>query len=288
MAVPPVVNSAGMGPRYHSVVGAVNRTTEHGKPASGRGRLHDLRHADRDRLASVLHDVPTLLEDEVLAILENVYATPQILAKIAQTARLTAFYSVRLKLVAHRQTPLAHAVKLVHYLYWFDLLRLSMEVQVPAPVRRAIDTQLINRADKLSLGERVSSARRCSQALIKVFLYDPHPKVFESLLVNKRVREDDLLALISSRRATRDQLLMIAGDQKWSYRYSVRKALVLNPATPLSAAASQLRYLSHGDLTRIHSNPETSVYIRRCIERLVSHGPSAVRPKLREWDEWDE
>jgi hypothetical protein len=220
-------------------------------------------------------DVASLHEDEALAILENAFATPQILAKIAQTARLTGFYSVRLKLVAHRQTPQAHAVKFVHYLYWFDLLRLSVDVQVPAPVRRAIETQLVNRADKLTLGERVSSARRCSQALIKVFLYDPHPKVFESLLVNKRLREDDLLALIASERATKEQLLMIAGDRHWSYRYAIRKALVLNPDTPRSTAASQLRHLSARDLRSIHANPRTSVYLRRCIERLTQQAPAA-------------
>ena len=102
-------------------------------------------------------------------------------------------------------------------------------------------------------------------------LYDPHPKVFESLLVNKRLRGDDILALIASHRATPDQLLMIAGDSKWSYRYAIRKALVLNPSTPRSAAASQLRYLSARDLRSIHSNPETSVYLRRCIERLAGN-----------------
>ena len=184
--------------------------------------------------------------------------------------RLTGFYSVRLKLVAHRQTPQAHAVKLVHYLYWFDLLRLSIDVQVPAPVRRAIDNALVLRVDKLTLGERVSSARACSPALIKVFLYDPDPKVFAALLINKRLREDDVLALVSSDRATAEQLLLIASDAKWSFRYAVRKALVLNPVTPRSAAASQLRYLTRLDLNRIHANPETSTYLRRCIERMQS------------------
>ena len=237
------------------------------EPAGGRS-IQDLKRASRDELVAILADVASLHEDEVLSILDNAYVTPQVLSKIAQTARLTAFYSVRLKLVAHRQTPQAHAVKLVHYLYWFDLLRLSIDVQVPAPVRRAIDTQLLNRVAKLTLGERVTSARLCPSALIKVLLYDPHPKVFEALLVNKRLREDDLLALIASERATREQLLMIAADTKWSHRYAVRKALVLNPSTPRAAAASQLRYLSARDLQSIHSNPETSVYLRRCIERL--------------------
>lgn len=224
----------------------------------------------RDELGQFVSEfAASLSEDEALAVIATRSITPQILGKIAQTPRLTGFHSVRVRLVAHRQTPQAHAVKLVHYLYWFDLLALSLDVQVPAPVRRAIETQLVNRAEKLSLGERISSARRCTTALIKVFLFDPHPKVFESLLVNNRLREDDLLHLASSTRATSEQLRMIAADRKWSYRQTIRRALVLNPATPRAAAASQLRYLSRFDLRKIHSNPATSVYLRRCIERLA-------------------
>ncbi len=56
--------------------------------------------------------------------------------------------------------------------------------------------------------------------------------------------------------------------RKWSYRYAIRKALVLNPSTPRSTAASLLRFLSKRDLRMIHANPKTSVYLRRCIERL--------------------
>lgn len=234
----------------------------------GGASIQELKKAPSERLEIVLEDAPSLLEDEALAILENPFVTPRIAGRIAQTPRLTGFYSVRVRLVAHRQTPQAHALKLVHYLYWFDLLRLSTDVRVPAPIRRAIDTLLVSRADKLTLGERISSARRCSPALIKHFLFDANTQIFEALLVNKRLREDDLVALIASGRATKEQLLLIAADRRWSYRYPVRKALVLNPDTPRSTAASQLRFLSAIDLRRIHSNPETSVYLRRCIERM--------------------
>ena len=231
--------------------------------------VRSLKKLPREELAEFVSvNASVLNEDEALAILENPNVTPQILGKIAQTPRVTGFHSVRVRLVAHRQTPQAHAVKLVHYLYWVDLINLSVDVQVPAPVRRSVDTQLLARVEKLSLGERISSARRCSSALVNVFLYDPHPKVFEALLVNKRLREDDLLALIASRRASPEQLRMIAEDMHWSYRYPVRKALVLNPDTPRASAARQLRYLSRRDLRNIHSNPDTSVYVRRCIERL--------------------
>ncbi|MEO8381361.1 MAG: hypothetical protein ABI779_17005 [Acidobacteriota bacterium] len=240
------------------------------------GSIQELKRARIAELERVLEDAASLLEDEALAILDNPYVTPRLVSKIAQTPRLTGLYSVRFKLVAHRHTPQAHAVKLVHYLYWFDLVILSIDVQVPAPVRRAIDTQLVARAARLSLGERISSARRCGAALIKVFLLDPHPRVFESLLTNNRVREDDILSLVASDRATTEQLQMIAGDLKWSYRYAIRKALVLNPATPRAAAASQLRFLSRSDRRRIHSNPGTSVYLRRCIERLDQQSSAAT------------
>jgi hypothetical protein len=226
----------------------------------------------RDELAAFVKDnLRTLLEDEALAILENSYVTPAILQSIANTQRLTGFYSVRLRLVAHRQTPQAHATKLVHYLYWTDLVRLSVDMKISAPVRRAIDTILVNKADKLTLGERIQFAKRCSHALLKAFLFDPDPKVFEALLVNQRLREEDLVMLASSERATPDQLQLLAKDYKWSSRYPIRKALVMNPITPRAAAASQLRYLTWRDLRMIHKHPATSIYLRRCIERLQDY-----------------
>ena len=231
--------------------------------------LNELRSLDSRRLGDfVASEIKTLLEDEALAVLENPFVTPAICQTIAQNQRLTSFYSVRLRLVAQRQTPQAHAVKFVHYLYWPDLVRLSVDVKVPATVRRAIDTQLLLRVDKLTLGEKISSARRCSQALIKAFLFDPDPKVFAALLTNQRVREDDLLVVASSSRATPEQLTMLGTDGKWSYRYEIRKALVLNPLTPRAVAAAQLRFLRLRDLRNILQRPDTSVYLRRCIERM--------------------
>jgi hypothetical protein len=224
----------------------------------------------RDALAEfVAENLAHLFEEEALAVLANRHVTPQICQQIARSIRLTAFYSVRLRLVAHRQTPQAHAVKLVHYLYWFDLLRLSVDVKVPPTVRRAIDQLLLANLAKRTVGERVTSARRCNTTLAKALLFDPDLAVFEGLLANARLREEDLVTLASSPRATPEQLRMLSDDRKWSHRYAIRKALVLNPSTPRAAAASQLRHLRRSDLREIHRNPSTSTYLRRCIERVI-------------------
>lgn len=224
----------------------------------------------RETLAAyVAENLAHLFEEEALAVLANRHVTPQICQQIARSARLTAFYSVRLRLVAHRQTPQAHAVKFVHYLYWFDLLRLSTDVKLPPTVRRAIDQLLLTNVTKLTVGERVASARRCNLTLAKALMFDPELSVFEALLTNSRLREEDLVSLAASPRATPEQLRMLAGDRKWSFRYAIRKALVLNPLTPRAAAASQLRHLRRNDLREIYGNPATSTYLRRCIERLI-------------------
>ncbi len=210
----------------------------------------------------------SLLEEEALALLENPFCPAALCGAVAQVPRLTAYYSVRLRLIAHRATPLAHAIKLVHYLYWPDLVRLSVDVTVPAPVRRAVDKQLLLNVDKLTLGEKIATAKRCSAALIKALLFNPEPRVLAALLINQRVREDEILLLAGSTRASADHLTLIGTDRRWSYRYAVRKALVLNPVTPRSVAAAQLRFLTLNDLRAVHRKPETSVYLRRCIERL--------------------
>jgi hypothetical protein len=231
--------------------------------------LDDIKRFSRAELASYVDEnVRSLTENEALAILDHPYCGSAICGQIAQTQRLTAFYSVRLRLVAHRATPQAHATKLIHYLYWLDLLRLSVDVKVPAPVRRAIDNQLLLNVSTLSLGEKIASARACSAALIKVFLFDPDPKVFAALLINPRLREDDLLIVASSERAHPEQLRLLATHVKWSTRYLIRRAVAMNPITPRAAAASQLRFLNRRDLRAIHGSPGTSVYLRRCIERL--------------------
>lgn len=217
--------------------------------------------------AFVTDNVSSLLEDEALAVLDNQHCTAALCGIVARNQRLTAFYSVRLRLVQHRATPLTHSVKLVHYLHWPDLLQLSVNVTVPPQVRRAIDSQLLARLSKLALGEKIAAAKRCSAALIKVLLFDPDPKVFASLLVNQLVREEDLLLLATSDAASAEKLRLLAADQKWSFRYAIRRALATNPITPRSVAASQLRFLSRRDLRILHDDPATSTYLRRCIER---------------------
>src|SRR2546423_932130 len=140
-------------------------------PAGPPKRLKQL---PREELALfVAENVKHLLEEEALAILDNPFVTPAVCQTIAQNQRPIGFYSVRLKPSPRPQPPPPPAVSLVSSPPCPDLGRLSIDVRGPAAVRGATDTQLLPRVDKPALGERTAPARRCSSALIKVFLFDP-------------------------------------------------------------------------------------------------------------------
>jgi hypothetical protein len=229
----------------------------------------DIREMNSGELdAFVAEHGQTLIEEEALAVLANRFCTPATAQRIASEQRLTSYYTVRAALVRSRSTPLAHAQKFVHHLYWRELLKFSTETTIPAPVRRAIDTQMLVRLPKITLGEKITAARVCSRELIKAMLNDPSPRVFEALMVNPRLLESDLLTHIGAGRATALQLGIIGNSPKWSYRYSIRLALVRNPETPRAVAASQLRFISKHDRAQIARLPGTSVYLRRVIEKL--------------------
>lgn len=229
----------------------------------------DIRLLDRGALAGYVEEnLWRMSEEEALAVLASPHCTASVCAELAYSSRLTLHYPIRLRLVEHRATPLGQAMKFVSHLYWSDLLRLSMSMRVAPAVRRAIDVRLIALLPGLTLGERIAAAKRCSREVIGHLLFDPEPRVFSALMINPRLVEDDLVRLIASERVPPEKLAIVGGDRKWSCRYAIRLALVLNQATPRAVAASQLRYLSRRDLSDLEEHPATSTYIRRCIEKI--------------------
>ncbi len=138
-----------------------------------------------------------------------------------------------------------------------------------APVRRAIEQQMLVRLPKVTLGEKITAARVCSQGLVRALLVDPNARVFEALLVNPRLVEPDLMNHIGSGRATSQQLSLIAANPRWGFRMTVRRALVLNAETPKGVAAALLPYLRKGELAALLRHPQISAYVKKGIQRIV-------------------
>jgi len=231
----------------------------------------EIRRLNRNGLTAFVDDFASQLDEEhATAVLTNPHCSAEICTIIAQSSRLTSLYTIRARLVSHRATPLTYSLKFVRHLYWSDQLRMSVDVRIPAPVRRAIDLALIGRMAKLAIGEKVTAAKSCSREVISSMLFDPDPRVFEGLLINPRLSEETLLRYINSDRALPGQLTAISEDRKWKFRASVRVALLESAACPKSVAASQIRHLHPSKLRAALESGGLSTYLRACVQRYLA------------------
>ena len=104
---------------------------------------------------------------------------------------------------------------------------------------------------KEPVGYRISLARRQVPRLIERLLFDPDPRVVQTVLGNPRLTEAEVICLAASRRATPEALEAIAADDRWLARYPVKVALVNNPATPRRLVLSLLPHLMRQDLREL-------------------------------------
>ena len=123
----------------------------------------------------------------------------------------------------------------------------------------APERPLVPMGRPLTLGERKSLARTHDREQILLLLRDPHPAVVTILLDNPHITEADVVRIAAARSAVPASLATLAAHPRWSVRHPVKRALVLNPATPLADAiriASTLRSQELRELAADPSLPE--------------------------------
>ena len=115
-------------------------------------------------------------------------------------------------------------------------------------------------ARPLTLGERKALARTHRRDKLTLLIRDPHPQVVAIVLDNPHITEQDVVKMAASRPAVPEALAKIAAHARWSVRHAIKRALVLNPSTPLADAiriATTLRAPELTELANDHSLPET-------------------------------
>ena len=75
-------------------------------------------------------------------------------------------------LAGHAHTPRHVSVPLARQFYTFDLMKLALSPGVPADVKTAVDDVLISRLKTVTVGERLTLARRASGRVAAALLLD--------------------------------------------------------------------------------------------------------------------
>jgi hypothetical protein len=118
-------------------------------------------------------------------------------------------------------------------------------------------------------GTRKWLARLSRTDALPALASDPHPEVIASFLQNPAITERDVLA-IASRRPTHAacQLAVFLSD-RWRFRQPVRRALALNPYTPVPLATRLALTLRNRDLREIAADSGLSPSLRQHADELA-------------------
>lgn len=128
---------------------------------------------------------------------------------------------------------------------------------------------LRNRGRPLTLGERKALARRPRGDALTELLRDPHPDVVAILLDNPQLTEREVVRVAAARPAVPAALVLVADHRRWSTSPGVRRALALNPHTPVHVALRLVVTLGPSDWDAIAQAGEVADPVRESARELL-------------------
>jgi hypothetical protein len=214
---------------------------------------------------------PALTEDFALALLKRPHLPAEVLEQLAKNVRALQSRKVKIALAGHAHTPRHVSVPLARQFYTFDLMKLALSPGVPADVRVAVDDVLISRLKTVTVGERLTLARRASGRVAAALLSDaagfrgttidakpnnakPNkvkpvnakrvlaairptaPRVMETALDNPRLTEALVINSVLRPGASAALVDAVARHAKWSCRQEIRAALLRTEYLSLARA----------------------------------------------------
>jgi hypothetical protein len=255
---------------------------------------------------------PALTEDLALSLLKRADLQPQVLEHLAKNASLLKSRKVKIALASHPHTPRHVSVPLARQFYTFDLMKVALSPGAPADVKGAIDDILIARLETVTIGERLTLARRASGRVAAALLLNvendkvvdgkivegkiEQGKIIESKIIDGKTpssqarimqtaldnpRLTEALVISTALRADASAALVhaIARHKKWSPRKEIREALLRTEHLSLARALAFARIISPPTLREILQGSRLPEAIKDQLSRECLCG-DALRANL--------
>ena len=122
-------------------------------------------------------------------------------------------------------------------------MQFALTPRAAADLRRIADELLVNRMSSITLGERISLARRASRIVAGALLLDKEQPVWQTAMENPRLTEVSVVRAVQKTGAAPAFVIAVSHHSKWSLRPEIRVALLRNAHTPLARALEFARGL---------------------------------------------
>lgn len=205
--------------------------------------------------------VSALTEDLALALLKRPDLPSEVLEQLAKNANALKSRKVKIALVSHPHTPRHVSVPMARRFYTFDLMKVALAPGVPADVKVAVDDVLISRLKTVTVGERLTLARRASGRVAAALLLDVEgaegktaagemdgqkvktaetvareTRVMQAALGNSRLTEALVISAVLRANAGVALVQAVARHPKWSHRREIQAALLRTEHLSLACA----------------------------------------------------
>ncbi len=227
-------------------------------------RLESLRRAPAQDLAE-----SALTEDIALGLLKGGDLTAEEIERIAKNAGVMKSRKVRIRVTAHPRTPRRIALRLLRELYTFDLMQFALIPTAPADLKRVADELLVGRLPSITLGERISLARRGSGTVAGALLLAKEARVWQTALENGRITESGIVKAVLHPRTTPAFVQAVCVHTKWSVRPEIRVALLRSAHTPLARALEFARRLSRAQLRDVLQASRLPERVKEAVQEEV-------------------
>jgi len=175
-------------------------------------------------------------EDLALAKLKEADLSSDVIEEISRDTSALKSRKVRLAIAAHSHTPRRIALRIIRELYTFELMQFALTPAAAADLKRVADELLLSRLTSITLGERISLARRSSTLIAGALLLDKESKVWQLAMENARLTEVAVVKALQRTTATPAFVEAVSHHSKWSVRNEVQIALLRNAHTPMAKA----------------------------------------------------
>jgi hypothetical protein len=224
---------------------------------------------------------PALTEDLALALLKRSDLRAEALEHISKNSGVMKSRKVKIALIGHPKTPRHVSLPMVRHLYPFDLMKVALTPIVPADIKVAADDALITRLESVSVGQKLSLARRASGRIAGTLLLDSEPRVVSAALANGRLTEASVIKTLMRQSVPAAFVEAVCRHPKWSLHHEVRVALLRNEKIPFARAVEFASALPTSQLREILHHSRLPVKIKTYLMKELERRSGILQPAIK-------
>jgi hypothetical protein len=236
------------------------------------------RDVPRHLLVDLARRLPGDLQELLLLRQDAIVEEPAILLALEENRQLTPYTQRRIREYREHLLPQkSPAVRAAHALAEERLTEPELQAAIEAVRRVPSDGELDDTTGlsegqirMLTVPQRLRLTRGASRAMKQILLRDPNGQVAVAVLNHNSFSEQEMEHIARSRSVVEDVLTEISKRREWVQRYTISRALVGNPKTPVAISVRLLPRMSVRDLKLVSRDRNVADAVRSSATRLYT------------------